>query len=387
VYRIIALYTDIGRGHPNYLDGLVQTLAARHHLQIPTFDVFQLSRRASRAAWDAVRLGYHTGSRGGLLTALYNRIRSRRSAGGFPVRLLARDLRLRRAGPDTMILVEHPLVARMLGELGRVYYVHGEIAAPAASIVPEAARVFVPLESTKNRFAELGQPTASLSVTGLMVEPGLVSGAAQALDRRLQRIKTGKHLTIGFFTSGAYPPAHTDVIVNAAASAARSGNRVVVFTGCSWSKSRMLARRLKALSLKVGSDRHRHLSPNWDSVTLVWRPDRPSDTARAVELMPELDLFVAAPHERTNWAVGLGLPMFALRPLVGPFARQNYDFALAHNVAQPLDRDAAANFGRTLERLRNDGTLLRMAENGFGKYPINGFDMAAQEVSEKEIKK
>ncbi len=385
--RIVALYTDIGRGHPNYLDGLLQTLAARYRLPIPIFDVFQVSRRASRAAWNAVRLAYHTGSRGGLVTALYNRMRSQRSTGGLLVRLLARDLGPGRAGPDTIILVEHPIVARMLGGIRRVYYVHGEIAAPRTSIVPEATRVFVPLESTKNGFTALGQPAASLSVTGLMIEPGLVSGAAQALDRRLQRIKTGKHLTIGFFTSGAYPPAHTDLILSAAASAARNEYRVLVFAGCSWSKCRMLARRLTALSLKVRVDRAGNLSPAWDIVTLVWRPDRQSDTARAVELVPELDVFVAASHERTNWAVGLGLPLFALRPLIGPFARRNYDFALAHKVALPLNQDAAGDFGRTVRRLRDDGTMARMAQNGFGKYPIDGFRVAAEEVYGKEIKK
>jgi hypothetical protein len=305
-------------------------------------------------------------------------------ARGWFSSLLGRDLRQSLAGSDATILVDHPVVAQLVSDLVPVCYVHGEISAPPNCIVPGAAQVLVPLETTRDRFIAQGQPPESLCVTGLMVEPELVPKAADDSKRRLDRIRNSAHLTIGFFTSGAYPPQHTAVIVKAAASAFRDGHRVIVFTGYDWFKSQMLVRRFQARSIKVRPDLHGSTNPGPDEVTLISRPDRLSDTLRAAEIVPELDLFVAAAHERVNWAVGLGLPLLAMMPNIGPFARENFEFARAQGVALAIDCNGATTLAQTIKHLRDTGRLFLMCRQGFGEYPINGHEQAALAVSAVE---
>ena len=88
---------------------------------------------------------------------------------------------------------------------------------------------------------------------------------------------------------------------------------------------------------------------------------------------------VAAAHERTNWAVGLGLPMFALLPHIGPFARENFEFAATQGVCLPLttQRDAAA-LGSALDAMHRDGGLSAMSRAGWGKHAINGAAVTAR---------
>jgi len=118
-----------------------------------------------------------------------------------------------------------------------------------------------------------------------------------------------------------------------------------------------------------------------DAVHVVSARGRNDETRRTAELLPSLDVMVAAAHERTNWAVGLGLPMFALLPHIGPFARENFDFAAAQGVCLPLatQRDAAA-LGSALDALHRDGGLASMSRAGWGRYAINGAANAAREV-------
>lgn len=377
---MFALYTNIGRGHPNYLDGLVRTLASRHNVFVKQSDVFQLSQGAARAAWDLVRLTYVAGGRGGMVRWAYNRIRSRPLSRSWLSSLLSRDLRRSLAGSDATILLDHPVVAQLISDLWPVCYVHGEMAAPPNCIVPGAARVLVPLETTRDRFIAQGQPPESLCVTGLMIEPEIVPGAGESFKIRLKRVEMNKSLTIGFFTSGAYSPQHTAVIVKAAASVFRNGHRTIVFAGYDWCKLQMFARQFRARGIKVHLDLHGSTNPRQDEVTLVYRPDRLSDTLRAAEIVPQLDLFVAAAHERVNWAVGLGLPMLAVMPNIGPFAQENYRFASTQGVAAAIDQESAAGLAGIVERLRDMGRLLQMAKQGFGRYPINGHEQAAQLV-------
>jgi hypothetical protein len=88
---------------------------------------------------------------------------------------------------------------------------------------------------------------------------------------------------------------------------------------------------------------------------------------------------VAAAHERTNWAVGLGLPMFALLPNIGPFARGNFEFASEQGVCLPLaDVAAALGLADTIAALRHSGRLAEMARNGWGRHAISGADTTAR---------
>ena len=116
-------------------------------------------------------------------------------------------------------------------------------------------------------------------------------------------------------------------------------------------------------------------------IFVVSRKTRQEDTERAIEIIPQLDVFIAASHERTNWAVGLGLPMFVLFPLIGTFASQNFEFAQIQKVVYPLDsREKAKNLGEILTGLRQNGQLGEMARNGFGVHKVNGVEIAVSDL-------
>jgi hypothetical protein len=71
--------------------------------------------------------------------------------------------------------------------------------------------------------------------------------------------------------------------------------------------------------------------------------------------------------------------MFALLPHIGPFARENFEFATAQGVCLSLTSSAdAAALGSTLDALRRCGRLAEMARNGWGKHAIHGAAVAAR---------
>ena len=105
---------------------------------------------------------------------------------------------------------------------------------------------------------------------------------------------------------------------------------------------------------------------------------RRQESELAAELFAAADYLVAPPHERTNWALGLGLPMFALTPTVGPFAPLNLELLLKSGTAAALgDEIEASAFAATLTRFRRSGRLARMARQGWGRYDLNGFSRIA----------
>ncbi|MCH9024096.1 MAG: hypothetical protein IH931_02070, partial [candidate division Zixibacteria bacterium] len=88
----------------------------------------------------------------------------------------------------------------------------------------------------------------------------------------------------------------------------------------------------------------------------------------------ELDFFVAPSHERTNWALGLGLPMFILEPAIGPFSPLNREILLESGVAESLNSaEDSKRFGNKLKELRKSRKLQQMSESGWGKQSITGF--------------
>lgn len=65
--------------------------------------------------------------------------------------------------------------------------------------------------------------------------------------------------------------------------------------------------------------------------------------------------------------------MFALLPHIGPFARENFEFASAQGVCLPLpDTAAAAGLADTIAGLRRSDRLVEMARNGWQVHPIDG---------------
>jgi hypothetical protein len=286
--------------------------------------------------------------------------------------------------------VEHPLVARILGNVCRTWYVHGEIAAPPECAIKGIEKIFVPLEETKEKLVSFGADPETIVVTGLMIEPGLVDSAEKSFQARLKRIESSQPLTVGFFTSGAYPKEHMKKILWGAKSVIDQKMRAIIFAGTRPKKFEWLKKEMKSWRFKVREDKEGEQtsvpSGNLDedknaNVRLVTRKTRQADTQRAVELLSKLDVFVSASHERTNWAVGLGLPMFVLFPLTGTFASLNFEFAQRQKTAYPLDSlEKAKNLGKIITELRENGKLTQMAQNGFGVHKINGVHEAASHL-------
>jgi hypothetical protein len=283
--------------------------------------------------------------------------------------MLGRSLRERFAGYEGICLVDHPLLAHILAPVCRVAYIHGEIAAPGLSAVPSAWRTFVPLESTREKLLAVGCQPSAVTVTGLLVEPDLVAAAEASYQARFPRLESDRPLVVGLFLSGARPRPHTSRLMACVESLARSGHRSVVFPGTEESGA-------AAMRSELG----RRGVPD-DAVHVVSARGRNDETRRTAELLPSLDVMVAAAHERTNWAVGLGLPMFALLPHIGPFARENFEFAANQGVCLPLASSAdAAALGSTLDALRRSGRLAEMARNGWGRHAITGAATAARAI-------
>ncbi|MGB2805465.1 MAG: hypothetical protein WBD64_11295 [Candidatus Zixiibacteriota bacterium] len=384
---IIALYSDIGRGHPSYLDSLVYLLKDKHP-GLVCRNVFQESKGLSLLSWRFVSWLYSISGKGGLHTRFYDFIRKRSQKGArdsLMTRILGRDLKRAYENFPGICLVDHPILAKSLADVCRVWYVHGEIAAPAECAVRGVEKILVPLEETKNELIARGAQEEAVLVCGLMIEPALVETTEEAFQQRLKRIESDRLLTIGFFTSGAYPKEHMEKIIAGAGSVIENEMRAIIFCGTSRHKLGWVKNKLKDLQAKTVEDTEE--SPRADAefdLMLITRKTRQEDTRRAVELIPGLDAFVAASHERTNWAVGLGLPMFALFPLIGTFASQNFEFAQRQRVVHSVKSiGEARNLGGLLAELRQNGQLLQMAENGLGMHNVHGIDAAVSQLVEQ----
>jgi hypothetical protein len=366
---IVSVSSEIGRGHPSYLDSVLLALE-RLGARLPHLTVPGLCVGVAGLAWRLARFGYRFGSRGGAATWLYNRLRSPDSKpSGLQLALLGTSLRRLLTGYDGICIVDHPLLAYVLAPVCRVAYLHCEIAAPGLAAVPGAWRTLVPLERTARRLEAFGVGRDKLEVTGLVVEPELADVAESAFQARMARMASDRPLTIGFFASGAEPRPHSLRTIVGATSVTRAGHKALL----AWGTGMLAAAKVQLALRRQGAVE--------ESVRVLWARTRQAATAETARILPELDVIVCAAHERTNWAVGLGLPMFVLLPHIGPFARENFEFASEQGVCLPLTtpRDAAA-LGPTLAALRRDGRLAQMARSGWGRHAITGADAIARSL-------
>lgn len=370
---LTSVCSEIGHGHPAYLDAVLAALDCIAPGSLPNerrFSVLDLCTGVSARAWRTARSLYYLGARGGVLSSLYNRVRRPVSVpSALQLDLLGSDLRRHFDRFTGVCIVDHPLLARILAPVCRVAYVHGELSAPRVAAVPGAWRIFVPLPSTHQRLLAAGAETSAVFVTGLIFHPMLTAVAEPAFLYRCGRLQSDAPLTVGFFTSGAYPKPHMEKLLAAVVSVTRAGHRAIIFWGTGWLRA-----------AKAQAALRKHAVPD-DAVQMVWARDRQAETTKVAELLPGLDVMVAAAHERTTWALGLGLPMFALFPHIGPFAQENYTIAREHGVIESIgDYGAALNLADSIGRLRASGRLVAMARAGWGRYSITGAETAAQEL-------
>lgn len=386
--QIVAISTEIGRGHPSYLDSVVETLLNKDkNLKLIYTDVFHQSAGISRAFWRIIHLLYLSGGRGGFLVKLYNQLRNtaaRPKDKSLIHNILARDLKRPLRDFKGICLVAHPLLAKMLAETCSVWYVHGEIAAPLECAVSRVKKIFVPLKKTGGRLVESGADSDSIVVCGLMIEPRLVKDADKAFHSRLKRIDSSQPLTVGFFTSGAYPREHLRKILAGAKSVVDHGMKAIIFTGTNPRKLKWFrAKSAKWEKTLIVEDKEvSKPEVDWD-VKLVHRVSREAETRETADLVPLLDMLVAPSHERTNWAVGLGLPIFVLYPLIGTFSPRNSEFAQRQGVCYAIDTmEKAQSLGTITTEFRRSNKLAEMAKKGFGIHHINGSEVAATHILE-----
>lgn len=381
------IYTNIGRGHPFYLDGTIRHLEENYSdkLQLNLTDVFGLSSGIPLRLWQTVRWLYYHGSQGGAIGRLYGAIRrgnapNRKNA---VLKLMATDIRRYIKMNPYPTLVAHPLLVPMLADLTAVYYQHGENAVPVEAVVLGARRIYVPTKQASEVFIDNGIDDKVIIQTGLCIEEGLASEAEEIYSQRLKRLDGSEILTGGFFSSGAEPEQHVRKIALMISSLMQTEQRLIALCRKGGRLESVLMNRLGLKindSVMPANDILRHLES--DKIAVFSHSNRPEEDRLVTELFPLLDYLVAPSHERTNWALGMGLPMFILHPIIGTFSPLNRQILLEHKVALEIKNDEkAADFKSILPGLNKQGILAGMARGGFGKYDIFGFRKTADHLA------
>jgi hypothetical protein len=374
------LYANIGRGHPFYLDGLLEAYLKRGRIDAVRgqADVIELSTGTARWGWVLARWLYKRGSSGGFVGSVYRRIRTGADYNrpSLTLKFLSRDIRDLYLPTAEPLIVSHPILVAALRGKKSLIYQHGEVVAPREAVVSGAAVVLVPTDEAAVPFLESGYDREQVFVSGLCIEPQLVRQAADCFNARLSRINGTGALAGAFYSSGAEPRPHVDKLAAAAASVVRAGGRAIIFAG----PGDRLARRCRDAFRRHDVPCHTidaadPIPGDFAGALLVRFATRREENLLTARLFPLFDFLVAPSHERTNWALGLGLPMFIAAPMIGPFAPLNCRNLLDSGTAEEVPSVAAAEeLGSRLHELRTGGALDAMSRSGWGRWEITGFE-------------
>jgi len=387
--KIDFLYTNIGRGHPFYLDGIIEAMVRRGYVKLVRGekDVFEVSHGISRLGWSVARWLYKNGSSGGVVGSIYESLRTDNdyNSPSLVNHLLGRDIRKTYMSETRPLVVAHPSLVGILDGRKNLIYQHGESAVPNESLITGASVVFVPTEQAAVPFREVGYSSDDVVVTGLCIDPSLVRQAADCFEMRVERLNSNEPLSGTFFSSGAEPICHTKRIASAALSVVLTGGRVFVFAAEGGRLVDVVSEHFKRnrVDLLIVSS-HDPMPHVWPGATLVTFASRREETSLTSRLFPMFDYVVAPPHERSNWALGLGLPIFLLTPTVGPYAPLNLQILVERGVADVIESDAEAReLGEIVKQLRQGGRMTGMAKAGWGRFAINGFDCIAEFLNDR----
>jgi hypothetical protein len=379
---LVALYTDIGRGHPNYMDSTLRAIKNRLGALPKDFQitsVFKETRGLSNISWRMIKKLYGSGAQGGLISSFYNALRSKQQApskNSLAVNILGKDLRRAFTDYDGIVLVAHPMLAQILGDICHVFYIHGEIAAPMEFILNKAEKIYVPLEETAQHMRAQGVPAEIIEITGLMLEPELMGKAKLIQAERLKRINAGARPTFGFFNSGAYPKEHVKQIMKGINHILDNKlGRVILSAGNDPKKfgGFMLAHE----RFRPVTEKDKFIQQNNDLLILS-DIEREKLTLKELEILPELDMLIMAAHERVNWSLGLDLPTILLRPNIGSFSGMNLEFTNKHApVIHSIDGDIIPCLEVFRQRyFRKDRSLMEPKR----RFDINGSDYTARSI-------
>ncbi len=237
----------------------------------------------------------------------------------------------------------------------------------------------MPLVETADVFVAAGIPKERVFVSGLCIEPALAERAEAAYGKRLERLAGAEPLCGAYFSSGAEPRRHVEMITTAALSTVSQGDRAILFAR----RAGRLAEAVKRTFDEVRQGLDIVVDPldipaRMHDAALCLYDDRRELNEFTARLFDRFDYYVAPSHERTCWALGLGLPTFIVEPPIGSFAPLNRDYLLEQQVARSVsDMEVAARFGPELRRARESGGLTAMAQACWGRYEIRGFDNIA----------
>jgi hypothetical protein len=297
-------------------------------------------------------------------SSLYSQIRRRADFRNNPTALwfLGKSVRRVASSLDGTLLVSHPLIAAILRDDPALVYQHGELVLPAEAIVNGQGHFIVPLAAQADELRRHGLKSAQIIVSGLCIEPGLAAHAKEMVESRLRRYQTDTPLTGAFFSSGAEPAPHVELLTLAADAIADGGGNCLVFAHTSG----RFARRMSTCRLRSG-------------ITILTYQTRAELDQLTADYFPQFDYFLAPAHERTNWALGLGLPMFILEPCIGSFAPLNRDLLLRYGAAEVIaGPEQAATLPERLKDLRRSGGLESMTLHNYGSFAVNGFQTIAE---------
>jgi len=378
------LYTEIGRGHPFYLDGIVESLERLEESGVSpvTSSVFDHTRGLSAIAWRSARWLYQVGSSGGPLGWVYSQLRKARDYNESSkfLSLLGRDIERHFGSESVPLVVAHPILTSVLSGRENFFYQHGEVAVPREALVRGATAVFVPTEATADLFLSIGYGSDQVIVSGLCIEPSLCDLADVGYHGRQTRLSSDTPLTGLYMSSGAESRQHVIAIIESITSIRRGGGKAVVLARRGGRLQRLATEFLAENASDCSCcDNPEEVPVTEAGVILALYDSRRQETEFTERLFERIDYLVAPAHERTNWALGLGLPMFPLVPSIGPFAPLNLRALTEAGVAVPLDTtNPPARLGQLLQRLREDGSLQKMCKTGWGKYDIDGFAKIAR---------
>jgi len=354
-------------------------------------DVFEISRGLSRLGWRSADWLYKKGSSNSLIGVVYNltRFRYDYNRDGLMMKIMGRYIKRKYRQNPNPLIVAHPTLVGILKGKEDLIYQHGEVVTPPSAVIKGAKTVIVPTEKASEPFKEFGYGPDSIFISGLCVEPALVKMAADALEQRLQRYESDAPLTGAFFSSGAEPEEHVKKIVAAAVSVVHYGGRAVIFArqGGKLVKEAVRVFKRNELMLDIKDTAALFFGPLPSAVLVVYNSRREENIFTS-KLFHTFDYFVAPSHERTNWALGLGLPMIIVEPAIGPFAPMNRDVLRENNVAELLsDYDQTYSFGMHVKKLQKKGRLEQMARAGWHKFNIDGYNNISDFLIDKYVER
>ncbi len=330
---LFLLQLPIGRGHPNYLNLLKKELNIPYYyyeipLNLPSIRFLNLIYRNSPK-----------------YLLFYNKLREKGKIPNFFIREIRKEIEKFLPKEETLIIVSHPLLAKILSDKN-IYYLHGEIAFPKEAFC-KAKKIFVPLEITKEKAKSYGIKEENIIITNLFVEKELADLKETAFKERIKRLKDKKRLSCAIFLSGAYPKPHIKKIIKYGKILLENNIKLYLFSFpryYSYFERKLFPYGINLIKIY-----------NWEA-----------EIKKFSEIFIDIDFFIAASHERVNWALGLSLPLFVLTPFIGSYAKENYEIAKNYNACLLIDEFKNFDKNNLYEK------LLIMNENTYNKFLIDG---------------